>query len=185
MQKTNFSDDHKKGSAAESLAINDFFAFMNIPFANVADDPYHRALKVDIAAYASSYDIKTYKDKAIVIEEWHNREKGVQGWFYTCKATHIIYTNVGESKFAILRFDSQFKEWYMKNKERFKLQVNAKTVGVYGDEWQSEFRTIPILDNLANFIAFFQLYKSDTPIEYPKTDLPVKFLDTPVKYHSK
>lgn len=82
--------------------------------------------------------------KSIVIEE-SSLKNGGSGWIYTTKSKWLI--EVSEDRKTMWNIDvTDLKKFYNDCKENYLHHQNEKTEGVYGDEWISSFRVIPLAD---------------------------------------
>lgn len=92
---------------------------------------------------------RKYKNKDIVIEEQSNVEKQTHGWIYYSESDYIAYSWFVNGLSKILIIDmKKLKEWYLKNKEKYKL-VFTETNNLY----HTSFRIIPIED-IKNMILY-------------------------------
>ena len=102
----------------------------------------------DIMVRGVKYEIKcNYRDNCkIIIEEWYDKGSKKRGWIVTSKSDYIVFVS-RKTELMLIYPTSLLKRWYRSNhvyiKDTYDLISNKPSVGLYGDEWVSEFRAIP------------------------------------------
>ena len=143
---TEFEADKKKGNQGEIIFIEKI----------IGDNLYTHSTSenkedYDIESNGVTYEIKSnYKDNGyLCVEEWYSRESKQKGWISTSKCDYICFISLKSRQILIYDF-ARFKEWYIANytmiSGKYRLTVNERTVGKYGDIWASEYRRIPLHD---------------------------------------
>ena len=142
--KTKFEDDYRTGDLGVKIFIENFVRNQWYSFS----DKEHKE-DYDIQVNGTTYEIKANlkNNGYLVIEEYYDRTKNKKGWIINSKSNYIVFIN--KSTKVMLIYPTQaLKKWYKNNyqwiKKSIPLMKNKTSIGLYGDQWTSEFRKIPI-----------------------------------------
>ena len=97
-----------------------------------------------IPSTGKKYEVKcqTYND-SIILEDISQYE--IPGWSITSDADYLLEINI---KSCIMLYMSmpEIKDWYIKNRDRYKQLRNEQSEGLRLDRWYSYFRICPLRD---------------------------------------
>jgi len=142
-----FKNDYKKGNKAIDLFTKRILKDQTWKFSD-KDHKEDYDIKTETG---TTFEVKgSYQDDGnLCIEEWYDMGERKPGWIKTSKADYIVFVSC-VSKTIIIYPRAKFRDWYRYNyryiQRQYGLQINEPTKGLYGDEWYSAFRRIPMAE---------------------------------------
>jgi len=103
----------------------------------------------DASVEIKTRDFSAFKYKDILLETISIIERNKLGWFYTSKATAVLYVWLNQTKtnfidgYIIWIQTPKLRKWFELNKHKFSKKI-AKTRTEDGNYWHTENRAVPI-----------------------------------------